>query len=454
VRAVGGRRLVVLTGGPGTGKTTTVLRMLLMLQRHAPAPLRVRAAAPTGKAAQRLLQALRTGREALLATPLPQPWRTHADCIPQDDAVTLHRLLELHPRTGRFGRDAGRPLAADVVVVDEASMVDLAMMRALLDAVPPDATLVLVGDADQLHSVAAGSVLMDLVHVLEAEAAPELVRLCHSFRAEHALQAINQAVLAGDPGQLAGAVEAAGASAACHPVIDAASLQARLQAWARRLAALPIRPELPSAGSTPDAGDRRRQLAAEALRALASSQLLCALREGPFGAEAINHVIERLLRQAWSEPVEREWYPGRTVLVTRNDYALRLFNGDLGLCLADADGQLRVWFETAGDNGQPTVRDFATGALPALEGGFAITIHKSQGSEYGHAAVLLPPDATSRAVSRQLLYTGVSRARHALELWATTDVLAAALANDCPRSGGLRDQLRQQPPSPVREEAG
>ncbi|MEJ1250666.1 hypothetical protein B1808_14600 [Pseudofulvimonas gallinarii] len=128
--------------------------------------------------------------------------------------------------------------------------------------------------------------------------------------------------------------------------------------------------------------------------------------------------------------------------VTRNDYALRLFNGDLGLCLADTDGQLRVWFETADEDGQPTVRDFAPGVLPALEGGFAITIHKSQGSEYGHAAVLLPPDATSRAVSRQLLYTGVSRARHSLELWASPELLAAALANNCPRSGGLPDRLR------------
>src|SRR5690606_2353319 len=188
VAGVLGRRLFVLTGGPGTGKTTTVLRMLMMLQRSADRPLRVRACAPTGKAAQRLLQSLRDGRAALLQggpgqPPLPQDWHAARECCSGGEALTLHRLRALRTRTGVFGHHARQRVAADVVVVDEASMVDLSMMHALFDAVAPEALLLLVGDSDQLASVAAGSALMDIVSVLEGEQAPELVRLEHSFRA-------------------------------------------------------------------------------------------------------------------------------------------------------------------------------------------------------------------------------------------------------------------------------
>ena len=440
VEGVVGRRLFVLTGGPGTGKTTTVLRMLLMLQHQATQPLRIAVAAPTGKAAQRLLQSLRAGKHGLrdhAHAPLPADWQPLLDRVPDTEALTLHRLLGYSPRSNRFTRNREHPLAADVVVVDEASMIDLGLLRALLEAARPEATLILVGDADQLTSVAAGSVLMDLVGVLEAERSPALVRLEHSFRAERPLVALNGAVRAGDTTALEATL---GAQVLQQPVASGASLRRAIEAWADALAALAIRPTLPDADdelATP----AQVSAALAALHALGGRQLLCALREGEFGALAANALIEQRLKRRWNVTADRAWYPGRAVLITRNDYGNRLFNGDVGLCLADAGGRLRVWFESAGSDGLPGARSFSPGALPAHEGAFATTIHKSQGSEYARVAVLLPPDPTHRILSRQLLYTGVSRARRAVELWAGEATLRAALARPIRRAGGLADRL-------------
>ncbi len=440
VAAVAGRKLFVLTGGPGTGKTTTVLRMLLALQRQAgTASPTILVGAPTGKAAQRLVQSLRQGKRALAAQ-LDDSWTPQLAAIPDTEALTLHRLLGFDPRRNRFTRDASHPIAADIVVVDEASMVDLAMLRALLDAVRPDATLILVGDADQLTSVAAGSVLMDLVGALEGQGAPDIVRLEHSFRAERQLVPINQAVRQGDGAALREAVDAAGGDARWREVADGEGLRRALAGWCESLAQLPIRPVVPP--RTEAATSARAMVAVQALQALARRQLLSALREDGFGALAINAWIEQRLKQAWQESPDRVWYAGRAVLVTRNDYAARLYNGDVGLCLAEADGSLRVWFETVDENGEVSARSFAPGTLPPHEGGFAITVHKSQGSEYDLAAVLLPPDPQHRLLSRQLLYTGLSRARRQVELWGTPASVAAALAQPVQRVGGLAERLR------------
>ncbi|MBL8297437.1 MAG: exodeoxyribonuclease V subunit alpha [Rhodanobacteraceae bacterium] len=452
VAAAVGRRLFVLTGGPGTGKTTTVLRLLLMRLRASPSPLRIRLAAPTGKAAQRLLQALRAGKAALRSgtDALPDAWQPLLAQIPEDAASTLHRLLGYDPQRNRFTRHRARPLAADIVVVDEASMLDLAALRGLLDAVPDTAALILLGDADQLTSVAAGSVLMDLVAALEREGAPELVRLEHSFRAQRELARLNDSVRQGEPAAFAAALNAAAPAVRVRAVADTASLRAFARDWATELAALPIRPVLPST-KAPQAQQRPVQaslfdppasspavLARQALRALAQRQLLCALREDAFGALALNVLIETELKALWNVAPELTWYPGRAVLIARNDYGLQLFNGDVGLCLADADGRLRVWFET-----EPDARALPPDSLPAHEGAFAITVHKSQGSEYAHAALLLPPDPAHRILSRQLLYTGISRAKQRLDLCASADVANAALARPVLRAGGLAAKLRQ-----------
>jgi exodeoxyribonuclease V alpha subunit len=447
VAQVGGRRLFVLTGGPGTGKTTTVLRMLLMLQHLDPGKVpTIQVGAPTGKAAQRLVQSLRQGKQALQAS-LPDGWQPRLERIPDGEALTLHRMLAYDPRRNRFARDAEHPLPADIVVIDEASMIDLALLRALLQAVRPEATLVLVGDADQLTSVAAGSVLMDVVAVMEAEGAPDIVRLEHSFRAVQHLVPVNRSVRAGDAAAFREAVAGAGTHARWTAVDDAARLRRVLGEWTDEVARLPIRPVLPARPAHPEeAGAERATLALQALHALARRQLLCALREDGFGALALNGWIEQRLKQAWQVPEDRVWYPGRAVLITRNDYATRLYNGDVGLCLADASGALRVWFETTTADGQPTARSFAPGTLPAHEGAFAITIHKSQGSEYDEVAVLLPPDPDSRILSRQLLYTGLSRARRTALLWSSEASLDAALARPVRRAGGLADRLASVPP--------
>jgi exodeoxyribonuclease V alpha subunit len=464
VRRVAGRKLFVLTGGPGTGKTTTVLRMLLMLQRRASRPLTIQVAAPTGKAAQRLVQSLREGKQKLRRyadKPLPADWHPLLENVPDQDALTLHRLLGYRPYDNVFARDAKDPIPADIVVVDEASMVDLAMLRGLLDAVRPDATLILVGDADQLTSVAAGSVLMDLVTAMDPAAGEggdeeragdatdtdDLVKLRHSFRAEQYLVDINQAINAGDAGALQLAMAAA-AEHARHIAIDTPQeLGRQIERWSKRIAKTD---ELrASSDGVTDASGKGPVEAA--LDALARRQLLCAMREGPYGATAVNQAIEHRLRKEWDEEPGREWYPGRAVIIVRNDYTAGLFNGDVGICLADADGHLRVWFEgspesVAGDDAQPArrFRSFAPNALPPHKSAFAITIHKSQGSEYAHVAVLLPPDAESRILSRQLLYTGVSRAKRSVELWAGDAALATAVTHSVQRQGGVAAKLAQR----------
>jgi exodeoxyribonuclease V alpha subunit len=450
VAGIVGRRLFVLTGGPGTGKTTTVLRMLLMLQRRREQPLTIRTAAPTGKAAQRLLQSLRAGKQAMSAAgsaPLPQDWQPLLARIPDTDALTVHRLLGFDPRRNVFTRSAMNPIGVDVVVIDEASMLDIGMLRALLDAVRADATLILVGDADQLTSVAAGSVLMDLVAALSRAQAPERVRLEHSFRATPRLESINAAVRDGDATVLAAAFDAAGTAARRVDVGTAAALRRQLDRWAGELAQLPIRPTLAVSANNADADERQRigqknmDAALTALRALAQRQLLCALREEAFGALAVNQATEQRLKRLWGVPQSDVWYPGRAVLIARNDYVSGLFNGDVGLVLADADGSMRVWFETSVADGHIGARGLPLYTLPPHDGAFAITVHKSQGSEYACAAVLLPPDPAHRILSRQLLYTGLSRAQSAIELWASAGSVAAALAQPIRRAGGLAARL-------------
>ncbi len=435
VRQLSDRRFAVLTGGPGTGKTTTVLRMLLMAQRQRQRaglpPARIAIAATTGKAAQRLLASLRSGQQALharFAKAADPAWRSLLERLPTAEAQTLHRLLGYRPHDGRFSRGRDAPLDADIVVVDEASMLDLALLDALLAAMPAHAQLLLVGDADQLTSIGTGSVLLDLVAAMEDS--PDLVRLQHGFRAQSPqLPDLLAAVRAGDAAGFTASLD--GAATIWHQVDTPEQLQLRLHEWAARLAELPTLRD----GRACDAAD-----ALLALDALASRQLLCALREGEFGALHANVVIERELIQHWRRPWGASWYPGRAVMVVRNDYGAGLYNGDVGVCLADADGDLRVWFESSGGvDGVRSARAVAPASLPAHEAAFAVTVHKSQGSEYGQVAVLLPPEAQHRVLSRQLLYTGLSRARHGAELWGSQAGMATALATPVTRVGGLRE---------------
>lgn len=451
VRQAVGRRLMVLTGGPGTGKTTTVLRMLLGLSREHEAATsrlpRLRIAAPTGKAAQRLAESLRQGAERLHggAQPIGAEWLPHLDAVLTADAATVHRLLGSRGRHGGYAFNAGEPLPADIVVIDEASMLDLGLLRALLSALRDDAVLVLVGDADQLTSVGTGSVMLDVVQALEDDPCGDLVRLSHCFRADVALVPINEAVRAGD----FAAFDAAIGGATVHAVPDVATLRRRLSAWARDLqVALEA-----VAITTPVAAHDQAALASR-LAVLRRQQLLCALREGPFGATQAAAAIAARLRgwellSAWSGGA---WYPGRCVMVTRNDHAARLYNGDVGVCVSvdNGDGRplLQVAFErmpdapsTASDTTGAGVRLFDPNTLPPHEDAFALTVHKSQGSEYDRVAVLLPPDAASPLLVRQMLYTGMSRAKSAIELWALPDVTKKALSTRLARHGRLAERI-------------
>ena len=440
VQQVLGRRLFVLTGGPGTGKTTTVLRMLLALTReyhalHARLPI-IRLAAPTGKAARRLGDALREGantlqgREAFRDSTWPQ-WLEPAL---QAEAMTVHRLLGSRGQQRGFTHHAGNPVGADVVLIDEASMLDLPLLRALLDALPEKAVLVFVGDAEQLPPVGTGSVFLDLVTALEASATGDVVRLQHSFRADQALVPVNEALRTGHPEDFMRACDSAGTQVQRQACNSLPQLQVCVQHWHRQLFSewqdaglyAPVHPD--------DVPPK--------LTAVRGRQLLCALREGPFGAEQVNARLEVLFRHAAGESAAGEWYPGRAVMITRNDAASGLFNGDIGICLRDSAGQLSVWFEgVSGLEGSIGPRAFAPDALPSHEGAFAITVHKSQGSEYGHVAVLLPPDTDNAVLSRQLLYTAATRARKSLALWCTEPVLQASLAARNARSSALPQRL-------------
>ncbi len=430
-------RLFVLTGGPGTGKTTTVLRMLLAHSAAVGRALDIRVAAPTGKAAQRLVDALLEGRSALVGRLASgDPWHAALDAMSVPEASTVHRLLGYSPSTQGFSSNASEPIRGDLVVVDEASMLDLETLAALFDATPLSTPIILVGDADQLSPVGPGSALQDVVAALESRRASALVRLWHSFRAEAELSAINAAVQVGNADALHSAMLAAGAHCSTRALTTAQQVQAALSAWSKSLSnptdfsALPEDPEAAQAQ------------ASAALRAIRVRQLLCAVREGTFGTQQCNAMLDRMLRSGAGSAAQGEWYPGRRVLITRNDPDSGLFNGDVGVCLADADGHLRVWFESSQGAGT-AVRCMNVAALPAFDLAFALTVHKSQGSEYDEVAVLLPPDAEHRMLSRELLYTAVSRARRGLHLWATPDVLEACLKRRVDRIGGLHVRLNE-----------
>jgi exodeoxyribonuclease V alpha subunit len=454
VRRVLGRRLFVMTGGPGTGKTTTVLRMLLALGREHMArndgPPVIRISAPTGKAAQRLSDSLRDGAMKLRSGQqlLPDAWTRHLDSALGAESGTLHRLLGSRRHGGGFAHHRDNRIPADVVVVDEASMVDLAMLRALLDALRDDTVLVLVGDADQLTSVGTGSVLLDLVAAMEADGGEDLVRLQHSFRAVTSLVPVNEAIRQGDFAAFERAWQAADGCAVRHAVVDRRELGLRLAAWSRDL-----RVRVQESGAFDAMPDDDPEAIRRALDALRRQQLLCALREGEFGAEQANDAIETSLRKGIEGHGNATWYPGRAVMISRNDYAYDLYNGDVGICLKDSQGGLRVWFDSAADAAEESasdtkpLRSFAPGSLPPHQCAFATTVHKSQGSEYERVAVLLPPEEDNAVLSRELLYTALTRARSRIELWATDGVVAATIALSIQRSAALRLRFTQRMPA-------
>ena len=431
------RALLLVTGGPGTGKTTTIAKLLAVRIAQANASqqptLRIALAAPTGRAADRMADSLRRAVAQMAAHGIEAAW---LDALPAQ-ASTLHRLLGTIPDSPRFRHHADHPLPFDIVVVDEASMVDLPLMCKLVEAVADGAQLILLGDPDQLPSVEAGDVLTAILHAAGAgdALAPDDARALHALLGDaphdaeadglhghrvHLIRGYRQSE-ALDLAPLAEAVRGGDAEAALallrngelsnvhfHEGIDD-PLQARpgLLAHWRGLAA---------------ADDP-----ALALQLANRLRLLTALREGPQGARGLNARIEAALsgRRIGAPPA---WFPGRLLLITENSYRHGLFNGDVGICLADAAGTPLAWFP-----GSDGVRAFQPAALPAHESAFAMTVHKAQGSEFDEVWLQLPR-ADARVLSRELLYTGLTRARTVLHVAGSADVIAAALGR---HGGGL-----------------
>ena len=415
------RPFAVISGGPGTGKTTTVVRVLALLQElEIVVPDRVALSAPTGKAAARLREAMaQVSTESKLL-----------DVSPLSDAVTLHRLLGWRSggRPPTYGPN--RAIPYDVVVVDEASMVDLALMTQLLEALPAKARLILLGDQDQLASVEAGAVLSDICAAAESKPlVGSVARLRHSWRftRDSQIGRLATAVTNGDTNEALATLSEPGQSdAIMRPVAKPADLVDLLEEHCVGVFAEGLR--LAATGAP----------AEEVFNSIFRLQLLAAHRSGLGGVDELNQQVEKQLALRGLLRPGDTWYPGRPVLVTRNDYNLRLFNGDIGVVLPDPDQPERLKAVFAQPEGG--WRAISPGRLPEHVTAYAMTVHKSQGSEF-NCVIMVLPERASHVLSRALLYTAITRATDRLEIWGRTEVLGEAIRRRARRASGLRDRL-------------
>jgi len=450
------RSFSVISGGPGTGKTSTVAKILVLLlgQYKDKQKLRILLGAPTGKAASRL-------QEAITSTDFLQ------EKIELCQATTLHRMLGTIPNSPYFRHNAENPLPADVVIVDEASMVDLPLMAKLMQAVPQSARLILLGDRYQLASVQPGSVLGDIcpseimtyfsdkfcqqtlelsgeilspaskstIEISTPGLQDSFVELVKNYRFsdESSIAKLSKAVKEGDGDAAVGVLLAEESNQVSWSEIPTSvELEKKLQDWA---------------GSSQYVSMQQTREPDTCFAVLDSSRILCALRRGPYGMERINTVLAHQLTSrsgslSQTNSSQRKNTPsllaGQPVMVTQNDYSLQLFNGDVGIILPNPDrkGALRAFFRT--ESG--TLRDIALPLLPAHETVFAMTVHKSQGSEFDKVLLILP-DQDSPLLTRELLYTAITRAREKVEIWGKKDVFYQAVNRQVIRTSGLAETL-------------
>jgi exodeoxyribonuclease V alpha subunit len=419
--------LLLVTGGPGTGKTTTITRMLVLLiaqaQEAGNPPPRIALAAPTGRAAERMAESVRNAVQALPALGVDSALCAQLPTT----GTTLHRLLATIPDSPRFRHHADNPLPFDVVVVDEASMIDLPLMAKLVEAVPDGARLVMLGDSDQLPSVEAGDVLAGILRAAEATAPRATfparhIHLTRGYRQSAALDLapLAAAVREGDTASALSLLRGGELSGVHFHEGDVDPLQTHrehlLAHWA----------------SLAEASDP-----ADALARAGRLRILTAVREGPQGARGLNARIEDMLagtrRGAGPASAANRYFHGRLLLVSENSYRHRLFNGDIGICLRDDRGTLMAWFP--GDDAR-NPRPFHPAALPTHDSAFAMTVHKAQGSEFDEVWLVLP-ERFNRVLSRELVYTGMTRARRVLHVAGSAEVIADALARHAGRWSGL-----------------
>lgn len=437
------RRFAVIAGGPGTGKTSTVLRVLVLLIEQASRKCHIALAAPTGKAAARLRESVLQGRDRIVC---------HQEIREQipDDAVTIHRLLGYKPGSSQFRHNKDNPLPYDVIVVDEASMVSLPLMAKLTDALGEHARLIMLGDRDQLASVEAGAVLGDIcntgddgghspgLHADDGAMVPGLapasaealhplresiavLRTSYRYAAESGIGELGRLVNKGDgTAALALLQEGKPDLTFNNPPLD------KLEETIAVTIADGFSPYL------------LQHAGQQSLLKLSNFRILCALRLGPYGTIAINGLVEKILERKGLITPRGRWYAGQPVMVIKNDHRLRLYNGDIGIILPDpaAGNELRAFF-TATDG---SLRAMLPLRLPEHETAFAMTVHKSQGSEFERTLLILP-DRHSDVLTRELVYTALSRARKHLEICGPQDVLARAIERRSVRNSGLREAL-------------
>jgi len=439
-----GKRLAIISGGPGTGKTYTVARILAALTALAPQKLRIGLAAPTGKAALRLQESIRIAQ-----TTLPPQW---AEPIPAQ-AQTLHRLLGFRSSPPGFAHHRANPLHLDLLILDEASMIDVPLMAAMLEALPPASRLILLGDRDQLASVEAGNLFGDLCGsggsgwsaaltarlqpligapatalppALAASASAPLadslvlLRTSHRFREASGIGALARVINRGHGEDLTAVL------ARAYPdlrIID--PTEPTQTDWLRAELEGIFRPLLTARSAT------------TALAQLGRHRILATLREGPSGVEGINLLAESVCRRQGLISAGERCYRGLPIIILRNDYSQGLFNGDTGIVWPDDQGQLQAWFA----DDQDGLRPISLARLPPWQTSYAITVHKSQGSEWDEVLLLLPPEDVP-ILSRELLYTGITRARQRLTVYGRHELLVRGIERRVLRYSGLADRLR------------
>ncbi len=441
-------RFCVISGGPGTGKTTTVVKIIaLLLEQARGSRMRIGLAAPTGKAAARLKESIyKAGKELENST-------AAAESIPTDVA-TIQRLLGVIPDSCRFRHNADNPLPFEAIVVDEASMVPLGLMAKLVEALAPGSRLILLGDRDQLASVEAGAVLGDICNTGHGFGFSPAFQ---AFIAETTGSTISESFVGTAQPPLADSVvvlqknyrfgEESGIGLISTAINNdtAAGVLGGMKDGTTEGVILSETPprellqkKLAAAVVGGFSGYLQHGNPDDILLAFDRFRVLCAVRQGPYGVEGFNSLIEVCLADAGVINPVKQWYHGRPVMVTVNDYSLKLFNGDVGIALNDPESDigLSVYFPSI--NGES--RKYSPYRLPAHETVFAMTVHKSQGSEFERLLLIMPP-SSQQIVTRELLYTGLTRARSSIELWCSDEIFTAACGRRIERRSGLRHAL-------------